>query len=95
MEKEKVMHVLSVLLDEMAKSIWNDAVMCWTMSGNNDEPDANTLLIKLTIYEKYAISISQIKELVLKCGALSYNISFRTIKGVLEIMIEISNDNAS
>lgn len=95
MEKEKVMHVLSVLLDEMTKNIWNDAVMCWTMSGNNDEPDDNTLLIKLTVYEKYAISLSQIKELVLKCGALSYNISFRTIKGVLEIMIEISDENAS
>lgn len=95
MEKEKVMHVLSVLLDEMTKNIWNDAVMCWTMSGNNDVPEDNTLLIKLTVYEKYAISLSQIKELVLKCGSLDYNISFRTIKGVLEIMIEILKDNAS
>jgi len=95
MEKEKVMHVLSVLLDEMTKNIWSDSVMCWTMSGNNDVPEDNTLLIKLTIYEKYAVSLSQIKELVLKCGALSYNVSFRTIKGVLEIMIEISDENAS
>lgn len=95
MEKENVMRVLSVLLDEMTKNIWSDSVMCWTMSGNNDVPEDNTLLIKLTIYEKYAVSLSQIKELVLKFGALSYNVSFRTIKGVLEIMIEISNDNAS
>lgn len=95
MEKEKVMHALSVLLDEMAKSIWHDSVMCWTLSGNNDVPEDNTLLIKLTVYAKYAISLSQIKELVLKYGALSYNVSFRTIKGVLEIMIEISNVNAS
>ena len=94
MEKEKVMHVLSVLLDELTKNIWHDSVMCWTLSAENDESGSDSLLLKMTIYEKYSISLSQIKELVVKCGVLSYNIYFRTIKGVLEIMIEISNDNA-
>lgn len=94
MEKEKVMHVLSVLLDELNQGLWRDSVMCWTLSGNNDESGDEPLLLKLTIYEKYAISLSHLKEFILNCGVLSYNVSFRTIKGVLEIMIEISNDNA-
>ena len=95
MEKEKVMHVLSVLLDELNQGIWHNSVMCWTLSGDNDESGDDILLLKLTIYEKHAIHLSQLTELVLKCGISSYQIHFRTIQGVLEIMIEILNDNAS
>lgn len=94
MEKEKVMHVLSVLLDELNQGLWRDSVMCWTLSGSNNESGDEPLLLKLTIYEKYAISLSHLKEFILSCGILSYNVSFRTIKGVMEIMIEISNENA-
>ena len=95
MEKENVMRVLSVLLDELNQDVWRDSVMCWTLSGDNDESGNDILLLKLTIYEKHAIHLSQLTELVLKCGVSSYQIHFRTIKGVLEIMIEILNDNAS
>ena len=94
-KNEKAKHVLSVLLDELNQGLWRDSVMCWTLSGSNDESGDEPLLLKLTIYEKYAISLSHLKEFILNCGVLSYyNVSFRTIKGVMEIMIEISNENA-
>lgn len=88
MEKEKVMHVLSVLLDELVKSIWRESVMCWELTGDSE----STLLITLDIYDGYTISLRHLTELVQLFEVKLYDISFHTNKGVLEIRIEISFD---
>lgn len=91
MEKEKVMHVLSVLLDELTKSIWRESVMCWELTGDSEDP----LLITLDIYEGYTISLRHITKLVEMFEVKLNDISCRTEHGVLEIKIEISSINAS
>lgn len=88
MEKEKVMHVLSVLLDELAKNIWRESVMCWELTGDSE----SSLLITLDIYEGYTISLSRLTELVQMFEIKLYDISIHTNKSVLEIRIEISID---
>ena len=88
MEKEKVMHVLSVLLDELAKTIWRESVMCWELTGDSE----STLLITLDIYEGYTIALRHLTELVQLLEINLYDISFHTNKSVLEIRIEISID---
>lgn len=88
MEKEKVMHVLSVLLDELVKSIWRESVMCWELTGDSE----STLLITLDIYDGYTISLRHLTELVQLFEVKLFDISFHTNQGVLEIRIEISFD---
>ena len=88
MEKEKVMHVLSMLLDELVKSIRRESVMCWELTGDSE----STLLITLDIYDGYTISLRHLTELVQLFEVKLYDISFHTNKGVLEIRIEISFD---
>lgn len=91
-KNEKAKHVLSVLLDELTKSIWRDSVMCWALSGGNDESVDGSLLLTLDVYESYTISQRHLTELVEKFEVTSYEISFHTVHGVLEIRIDISSD---
>lgn len=88
MEKEKVMHILSVLLDELAKKIWHELVACWTMSAD----DGESLILVLDVYEDYNVPLSRLKELVEKFEVSSCGISFRSKNGLLEIMITLTND---
>lgn len=91
MEKEKVMHVLSVLLDELAKSIWKGAIGCWTLSGD----DSESLMVKLEAYEGYTISLSRLEEMIMKFDMPSCEVSFRNNEGILEILITLEKINAS
>lgn len=88
MEKEKVMHVLSVLLDELAKSILHESVACWTLSGDGSE----SLVLTLNVYEGYYIPLSRLKEMVEKFEVSSCGISFRSNCGLLDILITLSYD---
>lgn len=88
MEKEKVMHVLSVLLDELTMDFWHEAVACWTLLGD----DSESLVITLNIYDSYNISLSRLTELILKFNVATYGLSFRNKGGILEIMITLTND---
>lgn len=91
MEKIKKMQILSVLLDELTKNFWRESIACWTLSGD----DGESLMLTLNVYEGYNIPLSRLTEMVEKFEVSTIGLSFRTIKGVLEIMIEILNDNAS
>lgn len=84
MEKEKVMHVLSVLLDEITKGGWTDSIMGWTLSGGDDD----LMLLTLSVYERYVVTLYQLTELADKFE-IPYKIDFRTEKGVLEIRYTI------
>lgn len=88
MGKEQKMHVLSVLLDEFAKSFWRDALMCWELSGDND----GGLVVILTVYERYTVTQRHLTELNcnIKSAELNTDINFRATKGTLEISIAIS-----
>lgn len=88
MKKEKVLQILSVLLDELAKKIWHELVACWTLSGD----DGESLVLELNVYEDYNIPLSRLKELVEKFGVSSCGISFRSKNGLLYILITLSND---
>lgn len=88
MEKEKVMHILSVLLDELAKKIWHELVACWTLSAD----DGESLILVLDAYEGYNIPLSRLKELVEKFEVSSCGISFCSKNGLLEIMITLTNN---
>lgn len=88
MEKEKVMHILSVLLDELAKKIWHELVACWTLSGD----DGESLVLELNVYEEYNVPLSRLKELIEKFEVPSCGISFRSKNGLLYILITLSNE---
>lgn len=88
MEKEKVMHVVSVLLDELAKNTWKDAVAGWDLSVD----DGEFLVLKLDVYEGYNIPLSNLKEMVEKFEVSSCGISFRCDRGILDILINLSYD---
>ncbi len=91
MEKEKVLHVLSVLLDEFAKDAWHNSLMCWDLSGDTD----GVLVVTLNVYENYTISQSQLWTLVekfYKGGIETKATNFRTNNGVLKITINISDN---
>lgn len=88
MEKEKVMHVLSVLLDELEKCTWKGAVAAWDLSRD----DAESLVLTLNVYEGYNIGLSRLKEMIEKFEVSSCGISFRCDRGILDILITLSND---
>ena len=88
MEKEDVMHVLSVLLDELTQNLWHDSVACWNLSGD----DGESLVLTMCIYEGYNIPLGRLKEMILKFGVSSCGVSFRNNGGILEIQITLSND---
>lgn len=87
MDKKKTLHVLSVLLDELAQNLWHDAIACWNLSGD----DSESLVLTLYVYESYNIPLSRLTEMVLKFDVPKYNISFRN-NGTLEIMITLSSN---
>lgn len=88
MEKEKVMQILSVLLDELSQNLWHDSIACWNLSG--DEGDSVTLT--LYVYKGYSIPLSRLKEMVEKFEVSSCGMSFRNNDGILEILITLNND---
>lgn len=88
MKKEKVMHVLSVLLDELTQNLWHDSIACWNMSGDEGE----TLVLTLYVYKNYSIPLSRLTEMILKFDVSTYKLSFRNNDGTLEIQILLSND---
>ena len=87
-KNEKAKHVLSVLLDELTKNFWRESIACWTLSGD----DGESLMLTLNVYEGYNIPLSRLTEMVEKFEVTSYEISFHTVHGVLEIRIDISSD---
>lgn len=88
MEKEKVMHVLSVLLDELKQNLWHDSIASWNLAGD----DGETLILVLYVYDGYNISLRRLTELVQLFEVKLYDISFRNNNGILEIQITLSND---
>ena len=88
MEKEKVMHILSVLLDELKSNLWQDSIACWNMSGD----EGKDLVLTLYVYENYSIPLSHLTKMILKFDVSTYNMSFRNNNGSLEILITLTND---
>ena len=88
MEKEKTMHVLAVLLDELTQNLWHDAIACWNLSGD----DGETLDLTLLVYEGYNIPLTRLQEMISKFDVPTYNLSFRNNNGTLEISIAISSN---
>ena len=91
MEKEKVMHVLSVLLDELTQNLWHDSIACWDLSGD----DLKSLSLTLFVYEGYNIPMSRLTEMILKFDVPTYNLCFRNNNGTLEILITLSSNENS
>ena len=88
MKKEKILQILSVLLDELNQNLWHDAIGDWNLSGDNSE----TLCVMLYVYDSYNIPMSQLTEMISKFDVPTYNLSFRNNNGTLEILIILSND---
>lgn len=88
MNKEKVMHVLSVLLDELTKGLWNDSVASWQLLGD-DQP---AVVLTLRVYEKHTVSLKPLTELIHRFEVSSFGVSFCTNDGILEIRIVLSDN---
>lgn len=88
MEKEKVMHVLSVLLEELTQNLWHDSIACWNLYGD----DSQSLALTLYVYENYSIPLGRLTEMITKFDMSTHRLSFRNNGGTLEILITLSNE---
>lgn len=88
MEKGKVVHVLSVLLDELTQNLWHDAVASWNLSGDEGE----SIVLTLLIYENYSIPLSRLTKMILKFDVPIYRLNFRNNGGTMEILIVLSKE---